>query len=66
MAWQLQDAKARFGELVQKAIDDGPQTVTRHGKAAVVVPGHAQRAGPRLDWSRGPESFRSAAVGDPE
>jgi prevent-host-death family protein len=37
MAWQLQEAKARFSELVQKAIDEGPQTVTRHGKAAVVV-----------------------------
>jgi antitoxin Phd len=37
MEWQLQQAKARFSELVQKAIDDGPQTVTRHGKEAVVV-----------------------------
>ena len=37
MAWQLQDAKAKFSELVQKALDEGPQTVTRHGKEAVVV-----------------------------
>ena len=37
MAWQLQDAKAKFSELVQKAIDEGPQTVTRHGHDAVVV-----------------------------
>lgn len=37
MEWQLQDAKARFSELVQKAIDEGPQTVTRRGKPAVVV-----------------------------
>jgi prevent-host-death family protein len=37
MAWQLQEAKAKFSELVQKAIDEGPQTVTRHGKDAVVV-----------------------------
>jgi antitoxin Phd len=37
MEWQLQEAKARFSELVQKAIDDGPQTVTRRGKPAVVV-----------------------------
>jgi prevent-host-death family protein len=37
MAWQLQEAKAKFSELVQKAIDEGPQTVTRHGHAAVVV-----------------------------
>ena len=37
MQWQLQEAKAKFSELVQKAIDEGPQTVTRHGKDAVVV-----------------------------
>lgn len=37
MAWQVQEAKAKFSELVQKAIDEGPQTVTRHGKEAVVV-----------------------------
>jgi antitoxin Phd len=37
MAWQLQEAKARFSELVQRAIYEGPQTVTRHGKDAVVV-----------------------------
>jgi prevent-host-death family protein len=37
MAWQLQKAKARFSELVQKAIDHGPQTVTRRGKPSVVV-----------------------------
>jgi antitoxin Phd len=37
MEWQLQQAKAKFSELVQKAIDEGPQTVTRHGKPTVVV-----------------------------
>ena len=37
MAWQLQEAKARFSELVQKALDEGPQTVTRHGRDTVVV-----------------------------
>jgi antitoxin Phd len=37
MAWQIQEAKAKFSELVQKAIDEGPQTVSRRGKPAVVV-----------------------------
>ena len=37
MAWQLQEAKAKFSALVQKALDEGPQTVTRHGKETVVV-----------------------------
>ena len=35
--WKLQDAKARFSELVRKARSGAPQTVTLHGKDAVVV-----------------------------
>lgn len=37
MQWQIQEAKAKFSELVQRAIEEGPQTVTRHGKDTVVV-----------------------------
>lgn len=35
--WRLQDAKARFSELVRLAHRDGPQHVTVHGREAVVV-----------------------------
>ena len=35
--WRLQDAKARFSELVRLARSDGPQHVTLHGRNAVVV-----------------------------
>ncbi len=35
--WQLQEAKSRFSEVVDKALTEGPQWVTRHGKDAVVV-----------------------------
>jgi antitoxin Phd len=35
--WKLQDAKARFSEVVERALSDGPQIVTRHGKNAVVI-----------------------------
>jgi prevent-host-death family protein len=37
MAWQLQEAKQRFSELVRRALEDGPQVVTRHRREAVVV-----------------------------
>lgn len=37
MQWQLQDAKQRFSELVRRALQEGPQVVTRHGEEAVVV-----------------------------
>jgi prevent-host-death family protein len=35
--WLLQDAKARFSELVRKVRTDGPQHVTVHGRDEVVV-----------------------------
>ena len=35
--WRLQDAKARFSELVRLAHSDGPQHVTLHGRDSVVV-----------------------------
>jgi prevent-host-death family protein len=33
----LQDAKARFSELVRRVRSEGPQHVTVHGREAVVV-----------------------------
>ncbi len=35
--WQLQEAKARFSDLVKRAIHDGPQHVTVRGEPGVVV-----------------------------
>ena len=35
--WQLQDAKSKFSQLVEKAMVDEPQFVTKHGNNAVVV-----------------------------
>jgi prevent-host-death family protein len=35
--WKLEDAKARFSELVRRARSEGPQRVTVRGKDAVVV-----------------------------
>lgn len=35
--WKLQDAKNHFSEVVECAINDGPQEVTRHGEHAVVI-----------------------------
>jgi prevent-host-death family protein len=37
LAWQLQTAKQHFSELVERARNEGPQVVTKHGKDAVVV-----------------------------
>ena len=57
--WQLQDAKNRFSEVVEKAINEGAQTITRHGTPTAVilsVEDYAelcpQKSRTLLDWFR--------------
>ena len=35
--WQLQEAKNQFSLVVDNALTQGPQTVTRHGEPTVMV-----------------------------
>ena len=35
--WQMQNAKARFSDVVKSAKQDGPQDITVHGKSVAVV-----------------------------
>lgn len=37
MDWHLQDAKNNFSKVVDKAIAEGPQTVTRRGRRTAVI-----------------------------
>jgi antitoxin Phd len=36
-AWQVQDAKARFSELLRSAAVEGPQAITVRGRTTAVV-----------------------------
>jgi prevent-host-death family protein len=36
-SWPVAKAKAQFSALIDRALEEGPQTVTRNGRAAVVV-----------------------------
>ena len=35
--WQLQEAKAKFSKLVDEAMEEGYQTITRNGRPVVIV-----------------------------
>ncbi|HYP38902.1 MAG TPA: type II toxin-antitoxin system Phd/YefM family antitoxin [Chloroflexia bacterium] len=35
--WQLQEAKNKFSEVVEEALKDGPQVITRRGVETAVV-----------------------------
>lgn len=49
--WPVQDAKARFSELLETSLKEGPQVVTRRGvETAVLVPVE--------EWRRLQESAR--------
>jgi len=37
MTWQLQEAKSKFSQIVNLALAEGPQFVSRHGKDVVVI-----------------------------
>ncbi|MGO8955694.1 MAG: type II toxin-antitoxin system Phd/YefM family antitoxin [Rhodomicrobium sp.] len=61
-SWPVQDAKARFSELLETCLREGPQIVTKRGAdAAVVVPFYEWRrlnegARPTLnEWLPAPE-----------
>ncbi len=40
--WQLQEAKNSLSEVVNRALTEGVQTITRHGKPVVVVLSEAE------------------------
>ncbi|HEX7760898.1 MAG TPA: type II toxin-antitoxin system Phd/YefM family antitoxin [Caulobacteraceae bacterium] len=44
-AWSLAEAKAKFSEVVEKALTEGPQHVTRNGRPVVVIV-------PETEWAR--------------
>lgn len=35
--WQVQKAKAHFSQVIEEALTNGPQIVTRHGMERVVI-----------------------------
>ncbi len=61
--WALHDAKAKLGEVVDRALSEGPQEVTRRGRPAVVIvaksaydeavahaPAATKSAGPKMSF----------------
>ena len=36
-SWAVAQAKARLSEVIERALDQGPQTITRNGRDTVIV-----------------------------
>jgi prevent-host-death family protein len=37
--WTVAEAKAKFSEILERAMSEGPQTITRRGRTAAIVVG---------------------------
>lgn len=59
--WPVQDAKARFSELLRASLKDGPQMVTLRGQEAAVLV-------PAAEWRRlqqaGKPTLKDILLGD--
>ncbi len=52
MTWNLADAKSRLSEVVNRALTEGPQTITRRKDTVVVISAekYAELTGAKLDF----------------
>lgn len=60
--WQLQDAKNRFSEVVEKALKKGPQIITRRGVETVIVLSLAEYRKVILDKKKLSDFFRESPL----
>ncbi|MGA7695517.1 MAG: type II toxin-antitoxin system Phd/YefM family antitoxin [Candidatus Sulfotelmatobacter sp.] len=63
--WTVAEAKAKFSEIIERAMSEGPQTITRKGRTAAVVVGaeewqrKTKRAGSLAEFFAGSPLRRS-------
>jgi antitoxin Phd len=61
-SWQLQDAKNRFSQVIEEALKDGPQVITRRGVETAVVLSFADYRKMLLGRKRLSEFFRESPL----
>jgi len=60
--WQLQDAKKKFSEVVERALKQGPQLITRHGEKAVIVLSYKEYSKMKKSQTKLSEFFRASPL----
>ncbi len=58
--WQLQDAKKKFSEVVERALNDGPQLITHHGEKTAVVLSYEEYSKMKKPQTKLSEFFRAS------
>jgi prevent-host-death family protein len=60
--WQLQDAKNKLSEVIERALKHGPQLITRRGKKAVIVISYTEYARMKRTQTKLSEFFRASPL----
>jgi prevent-host-death family protein len=60
--WQIQEAKNKFSEVVDKAIKHGPQIITKRGVEAVIVLSYAEYRKAMLNQKKLSDFFRESPL----
>ena len=60
--WQLQDAKNKFSEVIERALKHGPQLITRRGKKTVVIMSYEEFMRMKHSQVKLSEFFRSSPL----
>ncbi|MGH7792685.1 MAG: type II toxin-antitoxin system Phd/YefM family antitoxin [Thermodesulfobacteriota bacterium] len=61
-AWQLQEAKNKFSEVVEEALKHGPQVITKRGREAVIVLSYADYRKIMLSQKKLSDFFRESPL----
>lgn len=61
-SWQLQEAKNKFSEVVDAALSDGPQVITRRGAETAIVLSYADYRKLLLAQKKLSEFFRESPL----
>ncbi len=64
--WQVQEAKNRFSEMLERARSEGPQVITRHGRAVAQVVSTASPVLGAPVKADGSDGFASYLLGAPK
>ena len=62
--WQLQEAKNKFSEVIELALKQGPQLITRRGQKTAVVISYREYAKTKKSQGTLSEFFRSSPLAD--
>ena len=60
--WQIQDAKNKLSEVISRALNQGPQLITKHGEKTVVVLSYVEYEKLRKSQGKLSEFFRASPL----